>query len=101
MVNGPSYAPGGVSTPLVPQPPNDGNWVWKWDPVKIVWVRDYSGNPGLSPDSNLGPGPATVNPQSMIKDALLKALTNPTWWPLIAGGVWLFSMKGGHAAPKH
>ena len=101
MVNGPSYNPGGVSTPLVPQPPNAGNWVWKWDPVKIVWVRDYSGNSGIGFDTTLGPGPSTVNAQSAFTEMLKKALTTPMWWPIIGGTVWLLMMKGGHGAPKH
>jgi len=32
---------------------------------------------------------------------LKKALTNPTWWPIIGGTVWLLMMKGGHAPVKH
>ena len=101
MVNGPSYNPGDVSTPRVPQPPNTGNWTWKWDPVTITWVRDYSGNSGIGFDTTLGPGPSTVNAQSAFPEMLKKALTTPMWWPIIGGTVWLLMMKGGHGAPKH
>ena len=102
MVNGPSYTPGDVSTPRV-DTPSYGGWTWVWNPLTITWVKDYSGNPGISPDTTLPPGyiPSSLDMKGAVASLARKVLTTPMWWPLIAGGVWLLMMKGHHATPKH